>query len=249
MARLFTKLTKTKGCVYMRTIMVTGNETIQIGRVGENQAVQVIWPDLMGKWRELYGEGTVQLVVRRPKDTAPYPVVCEVGEDNVIWTVQVADTARHGIGECELTYFVGEAVVKSQTWATEILRGLTEDEMVEPPEAQKGWVDQVLSAGNSAQEAADRAEAAAIHQPYPNEETGTWWVWDIYADVYKDTGISFSSGGSVTVDNELSNTSENPVENRVIKSALDELANTAVTDEHINSLIDVKLGVIENGSY
>ena len=74
-------------------------------------------------------------------------------------------------------------------------------------------------------------------------------MWDIYADVYKDTNISFSSEGSVTVDNELSDTSENPVKNRVIKAALDELSNAAVTDEHINSLIDAKLGVIENGSY
>ena len=88
------------------------------------------------------------------------------------------------------------------------------------------------------------------------------------------------SGGSVTVDSELSDTSTNPVQNKVIKSALDaihvpdKLPNpnaltftgavtgsydgsaslsveipSAVTDVHINSLIDTKLGVIENGSY
>lgn len=172
----------------MRTIAVTGNETIRIGRAGENQAVQVIWPGLLEKWRGLYGEGTVQLAVRRPKDTAPYPAVCEVSENDVTWTVQAADTARHGIGECELTYLVGEKVAKSQTWATEIRRSLTEDEMVEPPEAQQGWVDQVLAAGSAAQEAAERAENAAVRQPYPNEETGTWWVWDAETGKYEDTG-------------------------------------------------------------
>ena len=58
-----------------------------------------------------------------------------------------------------------------------------------------------------------------------------------------------SGGGSITVDSTLSATSTNPVQNKVIKAALDELASAAVTDDHINSLIDTKLGVIENGSY
>lgn len=124
----------------MQTIAVTGSETIRIGRVGENRAVQIIWPGLLEKWRELYGDGTVQLAVRRPKDAAPYPVVCEIRENDVTWTVQAADTARHGIGECELTYLVGEKIAKSQTWATEILRSLTEDEIAEPPDdPAKTW--------------------------------------------------------------------------------------------------------------
>ena len=88
-----------------------------------------------------------------------------------------------------------------------------------------------------------------------------------------------SGGGSVTVDSTLSATSTNPVQNKVIKAALDgKLAKSSivektsdmtqsvgvdengalwtapgsgstVTDDHINSLIDTKLGVIENGSY
>ena len=83
-----------------------------------------------------------------------------------------------------------------------------------------------------------------------------------------------SGGSSVTVDSALSATSTNPVQNKVIKSALDaKLAKSGiaaktddmlqsvgvdeagalwtaiVTDAHINSLIDTKLGVIENGSY
>lgn len=124
----------------MRKITVTGNETIRIGRTGENRAVQVIWPGLLEKWRELYGDGTVQLAARRPKDTAPYPVVCEVRENDVMWTVQAADTAQYGIGECELTYLVGEVVAKSQTWATEIFRGLTYEETIEPPDdPAKTW--------------------------------------------------------------------------------------------------------------
>ena len=87
-------------------------------------------------------------------------------------------------------------------------------------------------------------------------------------------GGSGGSGGSITVDSALSDTSTNPVQNKVIKSALDAklaksgiasktadmtqsvgvdeagaLWTASVTDDHINSLIDTKLGVIENGSY
>ena len=89
------------------------------------------------------------------------------------------------------------------------------------PAPQNSWVVQVLDARDEAVAAAIRAENAAIRQPYPNEETGTWWVWDADSGAYKDTGVSVDS--SITVDSELSDTSENPVQNKVIKSALDKL--------------------------
>lgn len=36
--------------------------------------------------------------------------------------------------------------------------------------------------------AAIRAENAAIHQPYSNAKTGTWWVWSTETGQYEDTG-------------------------------------------------------------
>lgn len=120
--------------------------TIVIGRVGENAAAQVVWPGLLSKWRGLYGEGTVQLAVRRPLDKSPYPAMCEVSGDDVTWTVSAADTAQHGTGECELSYLVGDVVAKSQTWATMILRSLTGDEPGEPPEdPAKAWFTAIQS--------------------------------------------------------------------------------------------------------
>ena len=89
------------------------------------------------------------------------------------------------------------------------------------PEPQNSWLVQVVDARDEALAAAIRAENAAIHQPYPNAETGTWWVWDADSGAYKDTGVSV--GSSIMVDSELSDTSENPVQNKVIKSALDKL--------------------------
>ena len=56
------------------------------------------------------------------------------------------------------------------------------------PEPQNSWVVQVVDARDEALAAAIRAENAAIHQPYPNEETGTWWVWNAETGKYEDTG-------------------------------------------------------------
>lgn len=128
----------------MRTITVTGNETIQIGRRGENQAVQIVWTNILENWRTMYGEGVVQLAVRRPKDTAPYPAACDVIGNDIMWTIQAADTAQNGVGKCELSYIVDAVVVKSQTWATMIARSLTGDGTVEPPsEPAKTWFTEI----------------------------------------------------------------------------------------------------------
>lgn len=128
----------------MRKIAVIGNETIHIGRRGENQAIQIVWTNILENWRTMYGEGVVQLAVRRPKDTAPYPVACEVSGNDVMWTIQAADTAQSGVGECELSYIVDAVLVKSQTWNTMIARSLTGAGTVEPPsEPAKTWFTEI----------------------------------------------------------------------------------------------------------
>ena len=130
----------------MRTITVTGNETIQIGRRGENQATQIIWTNILENWRTMYGDGVVQLAVRRPNDTDPYPAACEVIGNDIMWTIQAADTAQNGAGECELSYIVDAVLVKSQTWDTMIARSLTGDGTVDPPsEPSKTWFSKIQS--------------------------------------------------------------------------------------------------------
>ena len=65
------------------------------------------------------------------------------------------------------------------------------------PEPQNSWIVQVVDARDEALAAAIRAENAAIRQPYPDEKTGTWWVWNAEAGAYQDTGISYGGSGGV----------------------------------------------------
>lgn len=61
------------------------------------------------------------------------------------------------------------------------------------PGVVEQFVAQTAENRKAAEEAATRAENAAIHQPYPNSETGTWWVWDAGTGQYEDTGESYET--------------------------------------------------------
>ena len=293
----------------MERFYVIHNTPIFLGRAGEENAREAAFD--LAPWRELYGQGSVQLMARRPGEVVMYPVPLVLEGDLAIWKITAADVAKVGqTGECELSYIPDEdTLVKSETWTTFVLPSM-EGTVVDPPEAAQAWIDalrkaaaeneqiagraalsateaaqsagtagsraaaaaksaeaaaksadeavsmaeasknsaeaaetakdaaelakkgasnsqlaalnymrsssesanvagsfseQAANANEAAQEAAKRAEDAAARQPYPNEETGTWWVWDAEAGAYRDTGISCggSGGGSVELDTTL----------------------------------------------
>lgn len=168
---------------------VTFPVMLHLGKQGENLARQI--PFDLSAWMDSFGPGTAQLLHQRNGDEAPYPVAIEQEGNLAIWTVTSADTAAVGNGLAELQYYVNGTLVKTANWITKVLEALgpvTET----PPEAQQGWVDQVLQAGTAATEAADRVENAAVRQPIAGSN-GNWWTWDLDAGAYADTGIY--SGG------------------------------------------------------
>ena len=177
----------------MEVYRVKTGSILPLGKQGENLARKIQFD--ISRWIGTLGPGTVQLLHQRSGDEAPYPVAVEQEGNLAVWTVTSADTAAAGTGRAELQYYVGDALAKSETWMTKVFPALG-DASETPPEAQQGWVDQVLQAGTVATEAADRAEEAAVRQPYPNAETGTWWVWNAESGAYEDTGISYGTGGS-----------------------------------------------------
>ena len=156
-------------------------EEIKLGRRGENQARKVVF-DVLGKWREGYGEGVASLIVQRNGDAQPYPVALTEEDGALVWLVSSADTAVAGEGAAELRYTVGDTIVKSQIYKTRV-RETLEDSGETPPPGYQSWVDEVLQA------AAD-AETAVSKMPYVDETTGNWFKWDAAAGAFADTGVA-----------------------------------------------------------
>lgn len=93
---------------------------------------------------------------------------------------------------------------------------------------------------NKAVEAAEKAVNAAVRQPYPNEETGTWWVWDAETGAYTDTGISYGTGaGGVTEHEKLSGRDkENQHPMSAITGLVDALAGKQPTGAYLTEETD-----------
>ena len=167
-------------------------EIIQLGKQGENLARRVLFD--LTDWQALYGEGLAEMICQRPGEDTVYPVAITQDGPWAVWEITDTDTACPGGGHCELRYYVDETLAKSETWMTKITKAM-EGDLVSPPAPGQSWADQVLQAGAAAVEAAEKAESAAVRQPYPNAETGTWWVWDAESGAYTDTGVSYGTGG------------------------------------------------------
>lgn len=142
----------------MRIVRACGTRTIPLGRQGENQATQILFP-IVQEWKTLYGSGTFQLLHQRKGDKDPYAVSISTDEQNVVWIVSATDLAVVGNGKCELTYIVNDTVAKSQIYATVAQSSMTD--AGEAPEPWKSWVDEVLQAGSQARESAEAAAESA----------------------------------------------------------------------------------------
>lgn len=141
----------------MKTIYAHPGQALKLGRRGENEARQIVFD--LTTWTELYGAGVAQLIHQRAGDATPYPAILLQTDTEAIWTLSDADTAIEGEGKAELQYLVGDQLAKSCTWQTFTDAALGDPG--DPPEPEKSWVDQVLQAGVTAQQAAQRAEEVA----------------------------------------------------------------------------------------
>ena len=170
----------------MRSILVTRNAPILIGRRGENLATCILFD--ITDWRETYGDGQVELLHQRNGDESPYPCVITIDEnDYVVWTITSGDTGIAGHGKCELRYMANDTLAKSVIYPT-IVENSIDDGETEPPEPEKGWVQQVLDAKADAEAAAEKTEEAIIHSPMIGEN-GNWFVWNTETQEYVDTGV------------------------------------------------------------
>lgn len=248
------------------TIPAKSGHTLFLGRQGENLARHILF-DLTA-WLDAYGEGRAALAVLRSGDTLPYPASNTRTEgDTLIWTPTAADTDRAGYGKCELRWYVGDVLVKSELWMTFTASALGETS--EAPDPTEDFIAAMQRIGSAVQEAERHAPCIG--------ENGNWWLWNTENEAFADSGHpargetgpqgergdpgdavvdvtlgvlgasvgqtvkiktvdangsptaweAVSGGGGVTVDSALSATSEDPVQNKAIKAALD--AKAAVT--------------------
>lgn len=166
-----------------------GESTIDLGRAGENLAQRIVFN--ISDWIRLFGPGNVSLLVRRPGDQQPYPVVVtsdlEAGQAS--WAVSDLDTAKAGFGQAELLYLVNDAVVKSRVWQTYVAKSLDASNPTDPTvDPWAAYVSTVTQAATEAQVAAQKAQESLDHQP--KIENGTWWIWAPASGAYVDTGTA-----------------------------------------------------------
>lgn len=111
-------------------------------------------------------------------------------------SVAAAQTAREGAEAAKTDAGAYAAGAGSSAEAAAVSAADSQSAKQDAESARDAAEQSATSAAESAvvsKEAADRTEAAAIHQPYPNKETGTWWVWDAEVGQYEDTGASYGT--------------------------------------------------------
>jgi len=151
-----------------------------LGKQGEHLARCIVFD--IADWQALYGEGSVQLLVQRAGEEAPYPCTVTVEEGTVRWVVRESEVAVAGRGKAELQYRVGDTVVKSELYPTQTLEAMGRTGPV-PPEPQQSWVEMVLQAARDAEQSAEDARAA-VTQTVSVDENGNWCIGG------EDTGVS-----------------------------------------------------------
>lgn len=169
---------------------------LSLGREGENQARSIRFD--ISHWVRDFGPGVVELVHQRSGDPYPYPVVVTQTGNEVLWNITATDTAIVGLGRCELQFYLGGVLAKSENWFTKVFDSISSSGDV-IPDPEVSWVTEVVQAGANVKEqaaraeaAAEKAEAATVNVPILGDN-GNWFVWDKTLGEYVDTGVY--SGG------------------------------------------------------
>lgn len=136
----------------MKTIKIhpAGGLSIPLGVEGEHLAREIVFD--CAALAAAYGTGTAAVFHRREQDAEATPVAVSQDGCAVTWTVTNADTAcRAGSpspvarGECVIEWLVGDAVAKTLTMKTMVVRSITTSEE-DPPEPVAYWYAKLLEA-------------------------------------------------------------------------------------------------------
>lgn len=138
------------------------NKQIVIGRRGENNATIIQFE--FSAWKREFGDGSLGLAARLPRNVEPYIVTLETEGTVSTWTVSSYDTQNNGQGAIQVVYIVDGVVKKSQVYRTYILDSI-EGSVPTPPDPYESYIEQMMEIAAdtymNAQSAADSATNAA----------------------------------------------------------------------------------------
>lgn len=129
-------------------------QKITIGRRGTHGSEVVVFD--LSYLIKVYGAGIAILMVKRPQDETAYPAVTTQSESSLTWVISDVDTTYKGSGECEIFWYVDDALAKSVIYPLIVMRDIGET-VEEPPDAYQTWVDHLTELGEETLESAMKA--------------------------------------------------------------------------------------------
>ena len=130
---------------------------LPLGIRGENEVTQVVLD--FSSWVQRYGSGVVTLEVRRPGDSAAYPVSLTQSGTEAAWTVSQTDLLVQGECRAEYIYTVGTAIKKSCVLYYYVQNDIGDGGPA--PDPYEDWLETLEELAAQTQQNAIDAEAAS----------------------------------------------------------------------------------------
>ena len=200
----------------MRIINATPDRTIQLGYEGEDR-VTVLRFRYSADWLE-NGEGIFHIRVRRHGEHTAYnaQLVADDAENTcLLMTVTNVELSVKGSGEMQVVYSGADFVKKSPIYSYNVSRAI--DDAVDPP-AQDVYTQIIESLSDLQTDVQGLADA--VDGIGNLADLTTTAKTDLVSAINE---VNEHGGGSVTVDDALSATSTNPVQNKVLTARLNGL--------------------------
>ena len=211
----------------MRIIDASPDNIAQIGYEGEDQVTQILFK-YPAEWLNL-GEGTFSIRVLRHGENEAYNAE-HVTDDrtNCVLTLTVTDVelSIRGTGEMQVVYSGSGFVKKSPIYSYYVFRAI--DETVDPPthDVYVQIIESLSGQGADIESIRTDMRGLAGSIEIIDGDVGdlsiltTTSKTNLVSAINEVNAKDGGSGGSITVDDALSNVSKNPVQNKVINSAL-----------------------------
>lgn len=184
----------------MTEINASPGRVLQLGYESEDKVTHVIFR-YDEEWLS-HGEGEFKIRVLRPCDTEAYNATQIVDDrESMTLTMTVTDIelSVKGHGEMQVVYIGADFVKKSPIYRYNVSRAI-DSEVVNPP--QGSIINELVHSVGDLDELTTTAKSSLV-------------------EAINEVNAKEGGGSSVTVDDDLSGTSENPVQNKVIKARFD----------------------------